>query len=50
MPVRVGGILSRSKEGFCGGGIKGDSKISWISWNDVGKPKSKGGMGLGIFV
>lgn len=29
--------------------VKRESKISWISWVDMGKPKSEGGLGVRVY-
>lgn len=46
MPVKVWRKTVRIQRRFLWGGVKEDSKISWVSWVNVCKPKSKDGLGV----
>jgi hypothetical protein len=46
MPVGVWKKLVRLQRRFLWGGSAGASKICWVSWNDVCRPKKEGGLGV----
>lgn len=44
MPIKAWRKIDQIQRRFLWRGFKGDSKIYWISWDDVCKPKSKCGL------
>jgi hypothetical protein len=46
MPVGVWKKLVRMQRRFLWGGVAGNSKISWVSWQDVCRTKREGGLGV----
>jgi hypothetical protein len=45
-PKKVIEELTRIQRQFLWGGSEGKNKINWVSWSNVCKPKSEGGLGL----
>jgi hypothetical protein len=46
VPVVVLKEIIRIQREFLWGGIKGGRKINWVSWKEVCKPRSQGGLGV----
>jgi hypothetical protein len=46
MPVSVVKSVVRIQMNFLWGGVKGDKKMSWVSWSTVCKDKKDGGLGV----
>jgi hypothetical protein len=45
VPAEVLDKIVRIQREFLWGGLKGGRKISWVSWKEVCKPRSQGGLG-----
>ncbi|PNX87356.1 ribonuclease H [Trifolium pratense] len=46
MPVKVWKEVVKIQPWFLWGGLSNRSKICWVSWNDICKPKRKVGLGI----
>ncbi|GAU40143.1 hypothetical protein TSUD_163120 [Trifolium subterraneum] len=46
MPAVVIKKIIRIQREFLWGGVKGGKKISWVSWKEVCRPRSEGGLGV----
>ncbi|GAU25119.1 hypothetical protein TSUD_274080 [Trifolium subterraneum] len=46
LPAAVLKSITRIQREFLWGGVKGGSKISWVKWKEVCKPRSQGGLGV----
>jgi hypothetical protein len=46
IPASVVKKIVRIQRDFLWGGLKGDTKICWVSWKEVCKPRSQGGLGV----
>ncbi|MCI18150.1 RNA-directed DNA polymerase (Reverse transcriptase), partial [Trifolium medium] len=46
MPVVVVKKIIRIQREFLWGGVKGGRKINWVSWKEVCRPRSQGGLGV----
>ncbi|GAU21373.1 hypothetical protein TSUD_189600 [Trifolium subterraneum] len=46
MPIKVWRQIVRLQRNFLWGGVRGANKIAWVSWSNVCRPKSEGGLGV----
>jgi hypothetical protein len=46
MPVKVWKEVVKIQRKFLWGGVRSGSKMCWVKWEVVSKPKSEGGLGV----